>query len=343
MKRRQFIGLLTANAAAGLPAASAVPKPPRAYSEIRGFNFQPPWGSNGRDVWQDRFDPDEYRRIIRLAKKAFPKLNCLRVWLSFDAWYDGRDKATANVRRAGEIIASEGLKMIPVYFNGWHSIPDFGGFTHEQLGIAENRDWQPFRRYLAETAAALEGTGAVLMGDLSNEPLNNTQNLAAFVPRVRNFMFAMAEELRRHSARPVTIGSQGYRFPGPVCGAASDLELFAGAVDVFSIHPYSVCMAPKARHLEHVEWLVSEADRLGKPILVTECCWDDDGDKARGDIVALELANYAKAGIGFLVHALSPSRVADLHPKDGVNPGFTMHFMDLKGAVRPYHDVFNRY
>lgn len=312
------------------------------YGYVRGFNFQPPWGSNGRDVWL-RFDAKEYRRIIRCAKAAFPKLNTLRVWLSFEGWYDGRETFVENVRRAGEIIADEGLKMIPVYFNGWHSVPDFGGFTDEQLRALQPLGWHPMTVYLRNTAAALETTGAVLMSDISNEPLNNVLENEDAYGRVRAFMRDMAAILHEVSAMPVTIGSQGYFFDTPHLGAASDMELFAPFLDVISLHPYSVCMASVENHEAHVAKLVAETSRLGKPAIVTECCWDADGDKARGELVKLELSHYAAAGLGFCVHALSPSPVADMHEKDGINPSFFMPFMYLDGKIRPYHEVFNEY
>ncbi len=315
-------------------------RPQETYAAVRGFNFQPPWGSNGRDVWR-YFDPAEYRRILQMAKAAFPGMNTVRVWLSFDAWYDLREKAVENVRKAGEILASEGLKMIPVYFNGWHSIPDFGGISDETLRMEEPQGWQPYLRYLAETAAALEGTGAVLLSDLCNEPFNNMMENEAALLRTRRFLVAMAAGLRALSVAPVTVGSQGYY--GGFPGAASDLEFLKDVVDVFTLHPYSVCMSPVEEHAEWCEKLLKTAEELGKPVIITECCWGASTDEERGKIVNLELRHYAELGIGFLVHALYPSPVADLHPLDGVNPSMYMPFLLEDGSIRPYHEVFNRY
>ena len=97
------------------------------YGYVRGFDFQPPWGSNGRDIWA-RFDEVEYRRLIQLGKQAFPKMNTIRVWLSFDAWYDDREQCIQNMRKEAQILAEESLKMIPVYCNGWHAVPDYVDF-----------------------------------------------------------------------------------------------------------------------------------------------------------------------------------------------------------------------
>lgn len=309
------------------------------YSYVRGFNFQPPWGNNGHDIWLN-FNENEYRRLISCAKQAFPNLNTLRVWLSFEAWYDGRERCIENIRKAGSIIAEEGLNMIPVYFNGWHSVPDFGGFTFGSLSIVKPLGWEPMKTYLRQACAALESTGAVLISDISNEPLNNALSQPDAVALIHDFLKSMADELHRLTSKPVCIGSQGYRFNTPLLGCDTDLDLFNDCVDVITVHPYSVCMTPKEKHKEYVQWLIEEADRLGKDILITECCWDAENDKTRGDIVRLELGNYKQLGIGFVVHALSPSPVADLHLKDGINPGFFMPFMYLDGTVRPYHEFF---
>lgn len=315
-------------------------RPQETYAAVRGFNFQPPWGSNGRDVWR-YFDPAEYRRILQMAKAAFPGMNTVRVWLSFDAWYDLREKAVENMRTAGEILASEGLKMIPMYFNGWHSVPDFGGISEEMLRLEESVGWQPFLRYLRETASALEDTGAVLLSDLCNEPFNNTRENHTDLLRNRRFLNAMAAGLREVSRTPVTVGSQGYYAPFP--GAASDMEFLKDTVDVFTLHPYIVAMTPTEQHLEWCRKLLATAEELGKPVIITECCWGADTDEERGKIVDLELGHYADLGIGFLVHALYPSPVADLHPLDGVNPSMYMPFLLEDGSIRPYHEVFNRY
>ena len=315
-------------------------RPQEAYSFVRGFNFQPPWGSNGRDVWRN-FDPAEYRRILKTAKAAFPRLNTIRVWLSFDAWYDLRETATEHVKAAGEILASEGLRMLPVYFNGWHSIPDFGGITDESLRLEEAAGYRTYLRYLRETAAALEQTGAVLMHDLCNEPFNNALKSPEGLLRILRFLKAMSEAIRGIVSAPVTVGSQGYYDAFP--GAGSDLEFLAPVVDVLTLHPYSVCMASREEHEAWVARLLETAASLEKPVIITECCWGADTDGERAEIVREELSHYSRAGIGFLVHALYPSPVADLHPLDGVNPGMYMPFLERDGSVRPGHECFNQY
>ena len=312
------------------------------YAFVRGFNYQPPWGSNGRDIWL-KFDANEYRRLIVCAKKAFPKLNVLRIWLSFDAWLENSDRCIENLNCAGKIIASEGLKFIPVYFNGWRSIPDFGGFTSETLGMIESNNWEPYRTYLKQASAALSESEAILIHDISNEPYNTVGDRPEGHRIVTAFLSDMAEELHCNSDLPVTVGSQGYAFETPINGCVSDIEMLSPFIDVVSVHPYSIWSGPLCEHREYLAKTLKLAENTDKPILVTECCWDGPSDKARGEIADTEFKNYTEAGIGFIAHALSTSGVADLHPKDAKNPLGYMIFMNLDGSIRQYHECFNKY
>lgn len=310
------------------------------YRHIRGFNFQPPWGSNGRDVWL-RFDGGEYRRILRRAKSLFPGMNTVRVWLSFDAWLDDRKAAAANMKAAGEILRELGLFMIPVYCNGWHSTPDFGGFTPEVLAAQEAIGFEPYRTYVRETAAALEETGAVLLQDISNEPLNNFVGNDEHCRRLHRFLAAMGETLRSVSGKPLTISSQCMALE--VCGFGNDVDFLQDIEDVITLHPYSVWSGPLETHRDYLQKVLDFCRPYDKPVIITECCWGASTDEERGRIVDTELRNYRDAGIGFVVHALAPSPVADLHPEDYGTGGLNMPFMTAEGAIRPFHDCYNKY
>lgn len=314
------------------------------YADVRGFDFQPPWGSNGRDIWLERFDADEYRRLIRLGKKAFPKMNTLRVWYSLDAWYDNRELAVRNMRRAGEIIKSEGLKMIPVYFNNWHTVPDFGGLSHEILGSGADGWRVPFGNYLTEVAQALEPLQVVLVHDICNEPLNNCLCWEEGTARVRNFVAKMSDYLHEVSRAPVTVGSQAGPWKRVTCGVDCDIDLFAPSVDVISCHPYLMMGREFGTREKYLDWIVEKAAKYGKPVLATECCIGAPTVTGRVEILRKELDGLARRRIGFIAHGLTPSPVADLHAqKPGQGNGFNMPFMDLDGNVRPGHEAFNDY
>ena len=79
--------------------------PVKQYGSVRGFNFQPDWGSSGVTVWL-KFDPEKYRRFIVRGKELFPVMNTLRIWLSFDAWCEDREAYLKNIKTAAKIIES---------------------------------------------------------------------------------------------------------------------------------------------------------------------------------------------------------------------------------------------
>lgn len=322
------------------------------WSQVRGFNFQPPWASNGRDAWLERFDGKEYARLIWLGKRAFPGMNALRVWLSMDAWYDNPELFRKNIAIAARILKDAGVLMMPVIFNCWHVIPDYGGLTHQMVNDSKRSGWFPFRRYVREVVETLDPTGVVMAYDLCNEPLTNSVDTDEYRELMRNFLAEMSFELRRVSQALRLVSVAGLVYDKPLLGKyRSDLEFFAEAVDLFGIHPYCYSAGGRKDHRARTQRVLDEACRLGKPIVVTECCWDDPTyalvkgtniDDNRGAYVDVELRDYCDLGVGFIVHALSPSSVADLHKSDR-STGFYMPFMDLDGKIRPRHEVFNKF
>ena len=47
------------------------------YSEIRGFNYQPSYGSTGYELWR-QFDAAVVARELGLGKQYFPGINAIR-------------------------------------------------------------------------------------------------------------------------------------------------------------------------------------------------------------------------------------------------------------------------
>ena len=69
------------------------------YSWVRGFNYQPSWGSHGITIWND-FREATYARELDLGLKHFPKLNTLRIWFSYDAHVADPKRFLAAAKRA---------------------------------------------------------------------------------------------------------------------------------------------------------------------------------------------------------------------------------------------------
>jgi hypothetical protein len=316
------------------------------YRGVRGFNFQPDWSSNGINIWL-KFNPIRYRELIKNGKEKFPKLNTLRIWLSFDAWCEDRDTYLENVKKAGRIITEEGLSFIPVYFNGWFGIPSFGGFAPEVLKAwcTMKEKNSPYHRFIRESAAVFSDA-SVLIHDICNEPLNNVHGNRTFINYVFEFLKEMSMELKSNDNRPVTIGSQGYvNMIDNESNIWSDIDLFAPIVDVISLHPYCIPPETKEQHKENIKNLIQLINKLEKPTIITECCWGGITDEERIVFLEIEIPHYVESGIGFCCHALSDSPVADLHPlDDGKGLGLYLYlaFINKHGMIRKGHDIFNK-
>ena len=58
------------------------------YQDIRGFNYQPSYEANGYAIWRN-FKPLLIDHELALGKQYFPKMNAVRLWLSWDAFLRG--------------------------------------------------------------------------------------------------------------------------------------------------------------------------------------------------------------------------------------------------------------
>ena len=326
-------------------AAETAPKASRIheYSWVRGFNYQPSWGSHGITIWND-FQEATYAKELDLGLKHFPKLNTLRIWFSYDAHVADPKKSLGAAKRAAELLAERKLKMIPVIFNGWHSLVDFGGFSREQLycSFSNKPSFGPHRQYLCELLEAIRPAGNLLMYDISNEPFNNGGNEKGSIEL--RFLEAMTQQIRELDATtPISVGTQGlFGIGGP-----KDLDMLDPFVDVHAFHPYWIPSGNRTaeQHAREFAQTVAHLEKLGKPVIATECCWGTNDDAARVAFVRHELGLLKQAGIGFLPHALHHSPVADLHrPVPGRKWGtMYMGFIEPDGTIRRGHEVYNEF
>jgi hypothetical protein len=222
--------------------ASAPAKPSRIheYSWVRGFNYQPSWGSHGITIWND-FREATFAKEVELGLKHFPKLNTLRIWFSYDAHVADPKKFLAAAKRASELLAERKVKIIPVIFNGWHSEVEFGGFSRGQLYSSSRHvpAFGPHRQYLCELIEAIRPAGNLLMYDISNEPFNNGGKEKGSIEL--KFLEAMARQIRDlDSKTPISVGTQGC----PGIGGPEDLDLIDSFVDVHAVHPYWIPIIP---------------------------------------------------------------------------------------------------
>ena len=305
---------------------------PDGYAHVRGFNYQPSFGSTGVEIWIDKFDAAAVDRELGLARRYFPGMNTVRLWLSHDAYIKNPRRFSENFEATLACCQKYGIKAIPTLFNNWHSVPDFGGISQEMIGYwfknygrnGESPGYV-FRPYLEAMFKDHASDTRILAWDLCNEPFNSG-DAGSYVPWLQH-TYKLAKTLGAKQPVGVSVGAS--------VGHLKHVEPFS---DILMIHPYfaSNCdwKALKAFAAEHK-----------KPLLATETCWGSLDDAARVATVRSDLKTLTNQNAGFVVHALHESRVADLHrPQYGpVSSAGYMAFINMDGSLRAGHEVFNEF
>ena len=350
--RREFIcsaATVAATAGAGTvftDAEKPVEHPPGPvaagdYSHVRGFNYQPSYGSHGLETWGDGFDVAVFRKELMLGRQYFPKMNTIRLWLSYDAFIRQPDRMPQRFHHVVDLAGELGVRFIPMLFNGWHSCPDFGGISVEMLdywGTTERFD-EAFGPYIEAVAKPHANDDRILLWDLCNEPFNSSRCEASnrvileWLERVRQKCKACGVRA------PLAVGST------PSIDAMRTVEPLS---DVITFHPYFAWNA-WVTSPQQFEAFLDEAAAFGKsagkPMLATETGWGALDDKKRAEVLAVELGALTRRGMGFTAHLLHHTPVADGHrPEFGpISGAGYMAFIEKDGTLRPHHEIFNAF
>jgi hypothetical protein len=305
------------------------------WKGVRGFNYQPSYGRNANEIWIDLFDRDVIAKELTNAKRFFPYMNSVRLWLSHEPFMKSPVQFVENLEKVLCICHRLGLQAIPVLYNNWHSIPDFGGVSTEMIRYWFNtygkKGTAPdyvFQHYMKEVFGRYSGDKRILAWDMCNEPFNSGQ--PEEYKEWLQHIYRTGKSLG--VVQPIGVSVQSH------LKMLSDVEPVS---DVLMIHPYFASKLP---------WdeLLNFAKNAGKTFLATECCWGSLSDPYRVDIVISDLNTLTSHNIGFLPHALQESLVADLHrphlhPLGISSSASYMAFINIGGTLRPGHSVYNLY
>lgn len=321
------------------------------YSYVRGFNYQPGNGSCSYENWM-WFDDERVKRELTWGKKAFPKINTIRLWLSYDAWLRSDNSFMNHVEKALCICNELGLKVIPVLFNRWHNaFCDNGGLYAEKLLPGSDMyDRFFFKDYVKDICGRYRDDNRILLWDLCNEPFSFNKPFEKMLPVVQADI-AFLTDVSEFVSSIGVIHDVGISIHGSI--NKEMMEAVNRISTVFLIHPY-LQWTPDAEEfeqrcsavLQHLDWQVDFAKKNDKGILVTESCWGSIDDERFAENIQKSLIEYTNRNIGFLAHALCHSEVADLHaPKYGpiLSDLGQFNFLDQNGKIRPCLEVFNEF
>jgi hypothetical protein len=126
--------------------------------------------------------------------------------------------------------------------------------------------------------------------------------------------------------------------------------------DILSIHPYFIWNAPPEnignssvasieRFTRFLDECVAFAERTGKELYASETVWGATDDAKHVEVMRFTLRELVKRNIGFTVHALQHSLVADLHYAEygPVGTPEVLCFVNPDGSLRKGHEAFNDY
>lgn len=350
--RRDFLAASAAAATAitvGSPPRTAKASPvdggtPRDWSAVRGFNYQPSYGSSGFELWQ-KFDAATIDRELGLGRKYFPGINAIRLWLSWNSFLRDPKRYAENFDTALTIADKYDLAVMPVLFNRWHDkVLDYGGIYIDHFLPRVSWVQAPgmFDAFLSAIVGGHKDDPRILAWDLSNEPYSYSrprEEIPEIVEAESAWLKSIHDKCKELGATaPITVGIH----PGV------PLEMIDPISDLLSIHPYWVHNSPNAKKEAYEKKLDDEvafARRVGKPILATECCWGSLDDAVRVESIRYTLTQLKKRGVGWLVYLLHHSLIADAHRPEFGSVGFPgdLAFIEADDSLRPGHEVFNEF
>ncbi|HRR96746.1 MAG TPA: cellulase family glycosylhydrolase, partial [Candidatus Ratteibacteria bacterium] len=263
----------------------------KRYSYVRGFNYQPSYGSCGFEIWHN-FDSAKIKKEIYLGKRYFPGINTLRIWLSWDAYLRDKEKFKNNFDIVLDIIEDLDLKIIPVLFNAWQGFPYFGGVSYEHIRLYKNNPSyykNYFITYLEDIVGSYQNDKRILLWDLCNEPSTICQTeesrkvVFEFLFDIYNFC---KKEIKVIS--PISVG---------IVPSIHEIELYEPISDIITTHPYwarNQWVKDKNKFKEFLDNVVKFANLKEKGVIATETGWGSLDDYIRVETLEFELIELKK-------------------------------------------------
>lgn len=355
--RRDFVKLaaaVTGCPGVFIPGTDAKQVENTLYRDLRGFNYQPSYGSSGFELWQ-KFDLQTIEIELAQGKRLFPRMGAIRLWLSWDSYIRNPKLFESHFESSLQCAANHGLVVMPVLFNRWHDyMLDYGGIYTDHILLPNKKRSLLFRPYLESVVGNHARDARIFAWDMCNEPVLRgisstwTQSMCDAEYSWLSDIYSVCKSIGARA--PLCIGTDGLE----------NLKLINSISDMFAIHPYfSHYLDNEAeklngeiefdadpflsKDLERLDSIVEYANQVKKPLLASETCWGSLDDKKRMMIVQTTLNALKMRGIGWLAYLLHHSLIADAHrPEFGpMDHAGYMAFIEANGSLRPGHQVFN--
>lgn len=315
-----------------------------AYSNVKGFNYQASYGANGMINWL-YFDADLISKELHLGKMYFPNINTIRIWLSYDAYILNKEKFCDNLEKVLCILDSLGLKAIICLLNRWHNThQDQGGVYIEQIiGGLDSSMCPLIEDFVTDIVSRYAQDDRVLIWDMVNEPFYyHLEGIGKqFFEIELEWLKSLYRAIKKLNPKAPVSTSIVQNHSVKIYDYLDEIS------DVYLLHPYFVKrrFPTKEAFLTDVRSYVEYAQSKGKACLVTETCWGAERDEDHVVQIKDTLDVLTECNVGYTVHALMYSAVADLHSaEDGpVGGPSNLAFINKDGSLRAGHEIFNQY
>jgi endo-1,4-beta-mannosidase len=321
------------------------------YSKVRGFDYQPSYASSSFENWL-HFDAHIYELELRRGKEHFPKINTIRLWLSWHAYKRDPQKFVKSFEKVLDILDKLGLKAVPILFNRWHD-PDLDNLgiyiDHFMPGWCYGYKENLFDSYLEDVAKLFKNDERIMAWDICNEPflyigsIEEDESLRFVENAEYAWLKKMYDGLKQLDVRqPLCIGIHSQQ-------GKAGLERVEPISDILTIHPYYHYdvdnTKEKGIYIKLLDDYVEVSKASGKPLLVTETCWGSLDDEWRTENIRFTLSELKKRNLGWIVHALHHSLIPDTHRPEYGPVGWpgNLAFIEADGSLRPGHEVFNKF
>ena len=247
------------------------------YSKIRGFNYQPSYGYNSFENWM-YFKPDIFELELRRGKEYFPKMNAVRLWLSYYAFKYEPKKQVEYFEQALSICEKLGLKAMPILFNCWHDATlDNGGiyFNHMIPGSSWVHKDNMYDDYIEKIVGTHNKDERIIAWDICNEPFsygNNKEIIRIIEPYESQWLRQLYDMCKQVKAtQPVSFSHASVK--------PEEIEKMLDIEDIIFIHPYYFYSDEQAESLDPngfddlLKIYTKMAKRNHKQVLTTETCW----------------------------------------------------------------------
>ena len=145
------------------------------------------------------------------------------------------------------------------------------------------------------------------------------------------------------ASQPLTVGNYN---------SLTAIRLTEPLSDFISFHPYYIpnwgerTTSTKPRFEGFLDDVQAYAAGVGKPhVLASETVWGSNDDAEHVEFIRHTLTELGRRDIGFAIHALNHSLIADLHSTayGPVGRPGRLEFVEADGSLRPGHEVFNEF